>query len=104
MPEGKTDMERIGDKYAAPGSKPFNESASKNRQMIPGGSEFMANLLGGHFDAQFKRVFEGESYSDPFKQRRQHQMQQSKKNLGGKPYPNVTKGKPYPCSYDSREL
>ncbi|NP_001088214.1 UPF0602 protein C4orf47 homolog [Xenopus laevis] len=96
MPEGKTDMERIGlfsemgytsigDKYAAPGSKPFNESASKNRQMLPGGSKSMANMLGGYFDGQFKRVFEGESYSDPFKQRRQHRMQQSKKNLG-KPF------------------
>ncbi|KAG8453714.1 hypothetical protein GDO86_000370 [Hymenochirus boettgeri] len=96
MPEGKNDMERIGlfselgyisigDKYVPPGSKPFNESASKNRQILPGGSKTMANTLGGYFDSQFKRVFEGESYSDPLKQRRQYRMQQSKKNLG-KPF------------------
>ncbi|KAE8629765.1 hypothetical protein XENTR_v10000586 [Xenopus tropicalis] len=105
MPEGRTDMERIGlfsemgytsigDKYAPPGSKPFNESASKNRQILPGGSKSMANILGGYFDAQFKRVFEGESYSDVLKQRRQYRMQQSKKNLGKPFLPSSGEKKP----------
>ncbi|KAG8592146.1 hypothetical protein GDO81_000423 [Engystomops pustulosus] len=91
--EGKLDMDRIGlfremgyisigDKYVTPFSKPFNEAASKNRQMLPGGAKSMANTLGGYFDTQFKRTFEGEAYSDPLKQRRQYRMQQAKKNLG----------------------
>lgn len=62
--------------------EPFNEAASKNKQMLPGGSKSMANTLGGYFDAQFKRIFDAESYSDPLKQRRQYRMQQAKKNLG----------------------
>ncbi|XP_075466315.1 cilia-and flagella-associated protein 96 [Ascaphus truei] len=91
--EGKTDMDRIGlfselgyisigDKYVSAGSKPFNEAASKDKQMLPGGAKTMANLLGGYFDVQYKRVFTGESYSDPFRQRRQYRIQQAKKNLG----------------------
>ncbi|XP_075716296.1 cilia-and flagella-associated protein 96 isoform X2 [Rhinoderma darwinii] len=91
--EGKSDMDRIGlfhemgyisigDKYVTPCSKPFNEAASKNRQMFPGGAKSMANTLGGYFDTQFKRTFEGEAYSDPLKQRRQYRMQQAKKNVG----------------------
>ncbi|KAM5193282.1 cilia-and flagella-associated protein 96 [Mantella aurantiaca] len=103
--EVKPDMDRIGlfsemgyisigDKYAPPGSKPFNEAASKNRQMIPGGSKSMANTLGGYFDGQFKRTFEGESYSDPFKQRRQYRMQQAKKNLGKAFLPSNGEKKP----------
>ncbi|XP_077333444.1 cilia-and flagella-associated protein 96 [Lithobates pipiens] len=91
--DGKSDMDRIGlfremgyisigDTYVTPGSKPFNEAASKNRQMLPGGSKTMANTLGGYFDAQFKRTFEGEAYTDSLKQRRQYHMQQAKKNLG----------------------
>ncbi|XP_053315216.1 UPF0602 protein C4orf47 homolog [Spea bombifrons] len=91
--EGKTDMDRIGlfremgyvsigDKYVPPGSKPFNEAASKNRQMLPGGSKTMANVTGGFFDGHPKRIFEGESYSDPLKQRRKYRIEQAKKNLG----------------------
>ncbi|KAM4810573.1 cilia-and flagella-associated protein 96 isoform 2-T3 [Rhinophrynus dorsalis] len=103
--EGKTDMERIGlfselgyisigDKYVPPSSKPFNEAASKNRQIIPGGSKSMANTLGGYFDPQFKRVFEGESYSDPLKQRRLYRIQQSKKNVGKAFIPSSGEKKP----------
>ncbi|XP_018431307.1 PREDICTED: UPF0602 protein C4orf47 homolog [Nanorana parkeri] len=103
--EGKSDMDRIGlfremgyisigDKYITPGSKPFNEAASKNRQMFPGGSKTMANTLGGYFDAQFKRTFEGEAYSDPLKQRRQYRIQQAKKNLGKSFLPSNGEKKP----------
>ncbi|XP_068134796.1 cilia-and flagella-associated protein 96 [Hyperolius riggenbachi] len=103
--EGKNDMDRIGlfqemgyisigDKYTTPGSKPFNEAASKNRQLLPGGSKSMANTLGGYFDSQCKRVFEGESYTDPLKQRRQYRMQQAKKNLGKAFLPSNGEKKP----------
>ncbi|XP_069833829.1 cilia-and flagella-associated protein 96 [Dendropsophus ebraccatus] len=103
--EGKPDMDRIGlfremgyisigDKYVTPCSKPFNEAASKNRQMLPGGAKSMANTLGGYFDAQFKRTFEGEAYSDPLKQRRQYRMQQAKKNLGKAFLPSNGEKKP----------
>ncbi|CAH2300368.1 UPF0602 C4orf47 homolog [Pelobates cultripes] len=89
----KNDMERIGlfsemtyisigDKYVPPCSKPFNEAAGKNRQMIPGGSKSMANITGGYFDGEFKRVFESESYSDPLRVRRKYKIEQAKKNLG----------------------
>ncbi|KAM8938841.1 cilia-and flagella-associated protein 96 [Pelodytes ibericus] len=89
----KNDMERIGlfsemsyisigDKYVPRVSKPFNEAAGKNRQMFPGGSKTMDNTLDGYFDSQFKRVFEKESYSDPFRERRQYRIEQAKKNLG----------------------
>ncbi|XP_053559862.1 UPF0602 protein C4orf47 homolog isoform X2 [Bombina bombina] len=102
---GKTDMERIGlfselgyttigDKYVTPCAKSFNESASKNKQMLPGGSKTMANISGGYFDADFRRVFAGESYSDPFKQRRQYRMQQAKKNLGKAFIPTSGEKKP----------
>nr|DBA29136.1 TPA: hypothetical protein GDO54_009393 [Pyxicephalus adspersus] len=84
----------IGDKYVNPGSKPFNESASKNRQILPGGSKSMANTLGGYFDSQFKRTFEGEAYSDPLKQRRHYRMQQAKKNLGKAFLPSNGEKKP----------
>ncbi|XP_063776821.1 cilia-and flagella-associated protein 96 [Pseudophryne corroboree] len=103
--EGKSDMDRIGlfsemgyitigDKYVTPCSKPFNEAASKNRQMLPGGSKSMANTLGGYFDTQFKRTFDGEAYSDPFKQRRQYRIQQAKKNLGKAFLPSNGEKKP----------
>ncbi|XP_040274687.1 UPF0602 protein C4orf47 homolog [Bufo bufo] len=103
--EGKSDMDRIGlfremgyisigDNYVTPGSKPFNESASKNRQMLPGGAKSMENTLGGYFDTQFKRTFEGEAYSDPLKHRRQYRMQQAKKNLGKAFLPSNGEKKP----------
>ncbi|XP_077135730.1 cilia-and flagella-associated protein 96 [Ranitomeya variabilis] len=103
--EVKSDMDRIGlfremayisigDKYVTPCSKPFNEAASKNRQMFPGGAKSMANTLGGYFDTQFKRTFEGEAYSDPLRQRRQYRMQQAKKNLGKTFLPSNGEKKP----------
>uniref|UniRef100_A0A8C5P6S6 Cilia-and flagella-associated protein 96 n=1 Tax=Leptobrachium leishanense TaxID=445787 RepID=A0A8C5P6S6_9ANUR len=103
--DGKTDMERIGlfselgyisigDKYVTSGSKSFNESASKNRQIIPGGSKSMANATGGYFDGEFKRIFERESYSDPLKERRKYRIDQAKRNMGKSFLPSSGEIKP----------
>uniref|UniRef100_A0A8C5PWV8 Cilia-and flagella-associated protein 96 n=1 Tax=Leptobrachium leishanense TaxID=445787 RepID=A0A8C5PWV8_9ANUR len=96
----KSDMERIGlfsepgyvsigDKYVPPGSKPFNESAGKKRQIIPGCSS-----SDGYFDNRYNRIFEGEAYSEPVKERRKFQIQQAKKNLGKAFYPSNGEKKP----------
>lgn len=96
MPEGKSDMERvglfsemeyhtIGDRYAGrdPASVPFNQAAYKKRQMIPGGSKLkVEGLQAGYFEPTFKRIMEKEAYNDPVKTRRQQQILSQKKNLG----------------------
>ncbi|XP_003469234.1 cilia-and flagella-associated protein 96 [Cavia porcellus] len=90
---GKTDMERIGlfsemgyttigDKYVSPFNRPFNEAASKNRQMLPGGTKVMSHLQAGYFDSQYTRIFEGEGYVNMNQVRRRHMMEEAKKNLG----------------------
>lgn len=90
---GKTDMERIGlfsemgyitvgDKYVSRFNRPFNEAASKNKQMLPGGSKEMSHLQAGYFDPHFVRIFEGEGYVNLNQVRRQHMMEEAKKNLG----------------------
>ncbi|KAH0520188.1 UPF0602 protein [Microtus ochrogaster] len=124
---GKTDMERIGlfsemeyitvgDKYVSPFNRPFNEAASKNRQMLPGGSKEMSHLQAGYFEPQFARVFEGEGYVSLNQVRRRHMMAEAKKNLSKafipssgekKPYANVTIGKQLSHSadlYDAAKL
>ncbi|XP_073910952.1 cilia-and flagella-associated protein 96 isoform X2 [Castor canadensis] len=89
---GKTDMERIGlfsemeyitvdDKYLPPYNRPFNEAASKNRQMLPGGTKVMSSLQAGYFDPQFVRIFEGEGYINLNQVRRRFMMEEAKKNL-----------------------
>lgn len=89
---GKNDMERIGlfqemgyvtigDKYATPGSKPFNDAAHKGKQMLPGGSKTISALQAGYFDEKFARVMEGEAYSDAVKRRRQDRLKESKRNI-----------------------
>eukprot|EP00076_Gallus_gallus_P008172 XP_004936032.1 UPF0602 protein C4orf47 homolog isoform X1 [Gallus gallus] len=91
--EGKSDMERtglfsemsyvtIGDKYVSPYMRPFNEAASKNRQMLSEGSKTLSALQAGYFDPQFKRIFNGEAYSNPVQLRRRYRLAESKKNLG----------------------
>ncbi|KFO35129.1 hypothetical protein H920_03459 [Fukomys damarensis] len=117
---GKTDMEKIGlfsemgyttigDKYVSPFNRPFNEAASKNRQMLPGGSKVMSNLQAGYFDSQFARIFEGEGYVNMNQVRRQYMMEEAKKNLSKaflpssgekKLYANVTIGKQFSHSAD----
>jgi len=93
----KNDMERVGlfselgyvsagDKYPSvdPTSRPFNASAYKNKQMLPGGEKLRSTgLQTGYFEPTFKRIMENEAYSDPVKNRRQERAKQSKKNLGG---------------------
>ncbi|XP_006015952.1 UPF0602 protein C4orf47 homolog [Alligator sinensis] len=108
--EGKTDMERIGlfsemeyvtigDKYASHYMRPFNEAASKNKQILPGGSKMLSALQAGYFEPQFVRVFEGEAYSNPVQLRRRYRLAESKKNLGKAFLPN--NGDKLPCGLGS---
>ncbi|XP_052018005.1 UPF0602 protein C4orf47 homolog [Apodemus sylvaticus] len=105
MEGGKTDMERIGlfsemeyitvgDKYVSPFNRPFNEAASKNRQMLPGGTKEMSNLQAGYFDSQFTRIFEGEGYVNLNQVRRRYMMAEAKKNLGKAFIPSSGEKKP----------
>lgn len=93
---GKTDMERVGlfqemeyhtiaDRYVPPGSKSFNQAAGKGKQMLIGGTKDRSALQHGYFREKFDRVYEGESYTDPIKLRRQRRLKESQKNLG-KPF------------------
>eukprot|EP00076_Gallus_gallus_P040613 XP_025006151.1 UPF0602 protein C4orf47 homolog isoform X2 [Gallus gallus] len=122
--EGKSDMERtglfsemsyvtIGDKYVSPYMRPFNEAASKNRQMLSEGSKTLSALQAGYFDPQFKRIFNGEAYSNPVQLRRRYRLAESKKNLGKAflpsngdklPYANLTIGEQYAHEADGYEL
>merc|ERR1712110_315013 len=99
---GKSDMDRvglfsevgyatIGDAYPKidPTSQPFNASAYKKRQMLPGGNKSKSALQAqsGYFENKFNRVIGGEAeknnvYSDPIKQRRAERIKSSKKNVG----------------------
>ena len=63
----------------------FNTAAGKGKQMLPGGNKEKCARQDGYFNDKFGRMFEGEAYSDPIKQRRQHRMKESQKNLG-KPF------------------
>ncbi|XP_012880602.1 PREDICTED: UPF0602 protein C4orf47 homolog [Dipodomys ordii] len=89
---GKTDMERIGlfsemeyvtvgDKYVSSYNRAFNEAATKNRQMLPGGSKAISALQAGYFDPQFSRIFEGEGYINMNQVRRRAMMEEAKKNI-----------------------
>ncbi|XP_030904818.1 cilia-and flagella-associated protein 96 isoform X2 [Melopsittacus undulatus] len=108
--EGKSDLERvglfsemsyitIGDKYVSHYMRPFNEAASKNKQMLPGGSKTMSALQAGYFDPEFVRVFNGEAYTDPVQLRRRHRLAESKKNLGKAFLPS--NGDKWPCGLGS---
>ncbi|XP_075356332.1 cilia-and flagella-associated protein 96 isoform X2 [Mycteria americana] len=122
--EGKSDMERIGlfsemgyvtigDKYVSHYMRPFNEAASKNRQMLPGGTKKLSSLQAGYFEPQFVRIFDGEAYSNPVQLRRRYRLAESKKNLGKAflpsngdklPYANLTIGEQYPHEPDGYEV
>jgi len=105
---GKTDMERVGlfkeqgyhtinDRYPKidPATVPFNQSAYKQRQMLPGGSKTkVEGLQSGYFEPTFKRIMEKEAYNDPVKNRRQHRITSQKKNLGGAFVPASGEKKP----------
>uniref|UniRef100_A0A670XRG2 Cilia-and flagella-associated protein 96 n=1 Tax=Pseudonaja textilis TaxID=8673 RepID=A0A670XRG2_PSETE len=139
---GKTDMERIGlfsemeyisigDKYVSPFNRPFNEAASKNKQMLPGGIKEKGATQAGYFDPQFSRVFEGEILKKPLQWKRTYygtiggpcpffsaQLKdkiayvQPGKNLYTSPgkkgtgygYPNLTIGKPYTHSVELYDI
>lgn len=88
----KTDMDRVGlfhemgyitinDHYKMPGVQ-FNESASKGKQILPGGSKTRSALPAGYFNDKFARMMEGEAFSDPVKIRRQMRLKEAKKNIG----------------------
>ncbi len=62
-------------------SEPFNVSASKGKQILPGGSKTKSALQSGYFDKSFVRTLEGEAYSDAVKRRRQERIKESKKNI-----------------------
>ncbi|KAM6220538.1 cilia-and flagella-associated protein 96 [Rhynchocyon petersi] len=102
---GKSDMDRIGlfsemeyitvgDKYVSPFNRPFNEAASKNRQMLPGGSKQMSGLQQGYFEPHFARIFEGEGYVNLNQVRRRRMMEESKKNIGKAFLPSSGEKKP----------
>lgn len=90
----KTDMERIGifsemgyttikDPYTSAYAKPFNVSASKDKQMMVDG---IKSKHDGYFSGRkLMRIMEGEAYSDMIKVRRQRRIKEGKKNLAG-PY------------------
>ncbi|XP_011933462.1 PREDICTED: UPF0602 protein C4orf47 homolog [Cercocebus atys] len=107
---GKTDMERIGlfsemeyitvgDKYVSQFNRPFNEAASKSKQMLPGGSKAMSDLQAGYFDPRFVRIFEGEGYVNLNQVRRRDMMEAARKNLGKAFFPSS--GEKKPCGLGS---
>ena len=50
--------------------------------MLPGGAKTRSALQSGYFSDKFNRVLESEAYSDPIKQRRQHRLTESQRNIG----------------------
>jgi len=101
----KTDMERvalfkemtyhtIGDPYVAPGQLQFNQSATKGKQLLPGGGKDKSALNVGYF-SDFGRVFEGEGYADPVKMRQVRRTEEAKKRLGKDWIPSSTTKKPF---------
>lgn len=88
---GKTDMDRvglfqemkyhtIGDPFKGGSMKGFNVSAGKGKQMLTNATKSKTAHSDGYFES-YQRVFEGEAYSDPIKQRRLHRMEESKKKI-----------------------
>jgi hypothetical protein len=53
--------------------------------MLTEGSKDRSALQAGYFQKNFTRVYEGESYTDPIKIRRQHRLKELQKNIG-KPF------------------
>ena len=63
----------------------FNDAASKGKQMLPGGSKERSALQHGYFEETFKRVMEGEGYSDPIRTRRLQRRKAAALDIG-KPF------------------
>lgn len=76
----------IGEPYTAPNSRPYNDSASKGKQMMTTSTKQRTALTDGYFSNQFIRVFEKEAYTDAVKRRRQDRIQSTKKNIVPKPF------------------
>jgi hypothetical protein len=94
--QGKSDMDRValfqemgyhtvGDPYVSKAMLSFNDSGTKGRQMFPGGEKTKSALPAGYF-AEFGRILEGESYSDPVKLRMEWRKKENAKIIGGKPF------------------
>lgn len=89
---GKTDMDRvglfqemkyhtIGDPFkGGAGTTRFNVAAGKGKQMLTTVTKSKTAHADGYFE-NFQRVFDGEAYSDPIKQRRLHRLEESKKKV-----------------------
>ncbi|XP_028932197.1 UPF0602 protein C4orf47 homolog isoform X1 [Ornithorhynchus anatinus] len=103
--EGKSDMDRIGlfsemeyitvgDRYVSHYNRPFNEAASKKKQMLPGGTKVMSDLQPGYFEPHFIRTFEGEGYTNMNQLRRRYLLEETKKNLGKAFLPSSGEKKP----------
>lgn len=100
----KTDMDRvgifqemgyisIGDKYKTTKVE-FNESSSKQKQMLSGAEKIKSANQAGYFSDKFQRVLEGEAYSDQAKMRRQYRLKESQKNVGKPFVPSSVDKKP----------
>lgn len=62
--------------------------------LVPGPKERCATQV-GYFSEKYSRVFEGESYNDPIKLRRQQRQKDVQKFVGGKPFfPSAVPKKP----------
>jgi len=88
----RNDLQRIGlfsevgyvtiaDPYIPVYSRPYNESASRGKQMMTSCTKSKTGLIDGYFQPKFGRIFEKESYSDPVKLRRQERIMQKKRNI-----------------------
>lgn len=59
----------------------FNEAATKGKQMLNEGEKSRNATLDGYFAEEYIRLFAGEAYSDPVRQRRQQRLLSKEKNL-----------------------
>jgi hypothetical protein len=75
----------------------FNESSTKGKQMLPGGSKTRSALQTGYFQDKFGRILEGEAFSDPIKIRRQSRLKEAQKNIGKAFLPSSGEKKMYIC-------
>jgi len=60
----------------------FNESSTKGKQMLPGGTKTRSALQNGYFNDKYGRIMEGEAFSDPIKIRRQGRLKEAQRNIG----------------------
>lgn len=84
----------IGDKYKSnSGTKPFNMTAYKNKQMMT--TTTKKKVVGsndGFLDGTYKRLFTGEAATDMTKVRRKEELKQKKKNISTNTFAPVRHG------------